>query len=931
MAEQTLIDTVRLKESLDIVEVIKRYIPLKKDGAEWAACCPFHNEATPSFKVSPSKQIFHCFGCGAAGDVIRFVQDYERVDFVTACELLQAGISNSPPRDTQAPPKKKPAQWTPILPVPETAHAPPREHKYRGAPEAIYPYLDRDGRPLGYVYRCLNSEGGKEPCPLVWARNERGETMWRWQAFPEPRPLYGLNRLAGRDSVLLVEGEKCADYGQRAQEDFAVVTWPGGCGAVGKTDFSPLAGRMVVIWPDCDSKRVKLSKAEIEAGADPEAQPYRPETEQPGMKAALQIVDILLALDPPANVFMVPIPSPGLKKDGWDIADAIEAGLTGEALVKHIRGTAQPATSRPAPPAVKSDEGGEAKPPRGRGKSGGEAPGGDQRPEIRLGGGRLVDAMREAANVLFRRGEDPPYFQRGGMGILQWVNRVDRERVRHGEKEIIKGALCLQPVTSGWLRARMMEEIRFTRWHDKAEAYLDVNLPKEYTESYLERGEYWAPVLRAVVEAPFIRQDGTVSHKPGFDPRSGVYLDLDPTIDWPLPPARKKGEVIDPVTDKYLVKARHVLWDLFESFRPETMVDVSVLVAMLLTAVQKSELGATPGFMVSAPTPGAGKGKIVDIIGMIATGRAMPMAPMPADGRGNVDAKEFRQSMGTQVMNGDKFIVIDEVRGTLNDAVLNSFMTQQSVPFRILGASKMAMLRPTESIYVALGNNCKVHADAGRRWLGAYIVPGVARTEERENLRDTPAYARENRGKLVCAALTVLHSYMHMGSPAQEGARLGSYETWASKIVGAMMWAKLGNPIESQQRWREHDEGTARLAALLEAWYYKYRDPRAPAGLASQPMPAGEVCKDVGMMGADVMDIDGDIRDAVLAVAGDKGGANVNKLGAFLKAHTKAVVRGAITGPDGKERPADLWVEPTGERKHAKLWTVFVTLLQEKM
>src|SRR5213595_1200170 len=79
----------------DIVEVIGSYFPLKRAGANFKALCPFHQEKTPSFMVSPSRQTFHCFGCGAGGSVFRFVMEYEHVDFPAAVRRLaaRAGIS----------------------------------------------------------------------------------------------------------------------------------------------------------------------------------------------------------------------------------------------------------------------------------------------------------------------------------------------------------------------------------------------------------------------------------------------------------------------------------------------------------------------------------------------------------------------------------------------------------------------------------------------------------------------------------------------------------------------------------------------------------------------------------------------------------------------------------------------------------------------
>src|SRR6201991_3986815 len=73
---------------VDIVDVIERRVPLKKAGREWTACCPFHNERSPSFYVSPQKQFFHCFGCGAHGSAIKFIMDYDRLEFPDAIEEL---------------------------------------------------------------------------------------------------------------------------------------------------------------------------------------------------------------------------------------------------------------------------------------------------------------------------------------------------------------------------------------------------------------------------------------------------------------------------------------------------------------------------------------------------------------------------------------------------------------------------------------------------------------------------------------------------------------------------------------------------------------------------------------------------------------------------------------------------------------------------
>ena len=81
-----VIEEVRMKN--DIVDVISGYVKLQKKGANYFGLCPFHNEKSPSFSVSPGKQMYYCFGCGAGGNVLTFVMEYENYTFQEALQSL---------------------------------------------------------------------------------------------------------------------------------------------------------------------------------------------------------------------------------------------------------------------------------------------------------------------------------------------------------------------------------------------------------------------------------------------------------------------------------------------------------------------------------------------------------------------------------------------------------------------------------------------------------------------------------------------------------------------------------------------------------------------------------------------------------------------------------------------------------------------------
>ncbi|ROR23601.1 DNA primase [Vibrio crassostreae] len=87
---------------LDIVDIVDARVKLKKKGKNYGACCPFHNEKTPSFSVSQEKQFYHCFGCGVHGNAIDFIMEFERLDFVEAIEELASFLGLDVPREQRS-------------------------------------------------------------------------------------------------------------------------------------------------------------------------------------------------------------------------------------------------------------------------------------------------------------------------------------------------------------------------------------------------------------------------------------------------------------------------------------------------------------------------------------------------------------------------------------------------------------------------------------------------------------------------------------------------------------------------------------------------------------------------------------------------------------------------------------------------------------
>lgn len=267
-------DTDRLRREVSLSDTAEKFgVSLVKDGSEWLALCPFHQDDTPSFTIFTGRdqvQRMHCFGCGAKGDVLDFVQQIKRVDLPGAIRILNGAVAgpNIAPRRVEV--RDAYADITASDPIEAlepgkrvTLYNPKRAGTERewGAfvPSMIFPYRREDGSLFGYVLRHDLPEGKKETPMVMWVRLPNGRETWCRFPFPKPRPLYGLEAL-GDGQVIVVEGEKCRDALAKATGR-VVVSWSGGTEGMKHTDWTPLRGRAVIIWPDADAPGMGTSEA----------------------------------------------------------------------------------------------------------------------------------------------------------------------------------------------------------------------------------------------------------------------------------------------------------------------------------------------------------------------------------------------------------------------------------------------------------------------------------------------------------------------------------------------------------------------------------------------------------------------------------------------------------------------------------------------
>lgn len=292
-----LFDNVKAALAPRLPEVLAELLPGGRVSGREYVCASLQGDAGTSCSTSIDTGKGSDFATGESwGDVIALaakvwsMRQGEAAQELARLYHIDAGQN--------APPLRQPATFSVILPVPDAAPQPPRQHAQHGQASALWRYADGQGRTLGYVARFETPEG-KVILPLCFGQYGTGRPQWVWKALPEPRPLYNLPSLAAAPAdarVLLVEGEKTADVAQMLFPHCAVLTWSGGANAAGKADWSPLAGRAIIIWPDND---------------------------EPGFKAALEIAALLKSIAASVHIVLPPASLP----EKWDVADSAPEGF----------------------------------------------------------------------------------------------------------------------------------------------------------------------------------------------------------------------------------------------------------------------------------------------------------------------------------------------------------------------------------------------------------------------------------------------------------------------------------------------------------------------------------------------------------------------------------------------------------------------------
>ncbi len=356
--------------------------------------------------------------------------------------------------------------------------------------------------------------------------------------------------------------------------------------------------------------------------------------------------------------------------------------------------------------------------------------------------------------------------------------------------------------------------------YDKRSHTLEPALPPPWVaETLRDRGGWKFPVLEGIVSTPTLLPDGSILDRPGYDQETGLFV----ALDRPYPPVPLRPTFDDARSALGLLQQPFMDF-LFDDTSPANF---SATLAALLTVLCRYTIqGDVPLFAVTATTRRSGKGLLVDVISIIATGRTAPRWAQPRDR----DGDEERKRMLAIGLAGDPLILIDNLTRPLGSEALDIALTcQGTFADRTLGTHQIKEA-PMHAVFFATGNNITYKADTAPRVVPIALDPKMERPEERTGFQqdDLRAWVRNERPRLVTAALTLMRAYFEAGCPQQSIIPMGGFEAWSALVRQALGWAGEADPLAGQKTLAlEHDTGSENLRSLLVSWEACYKDKAA--------------------------------------------------------------------------------------------------------
>jgi hypothetical protein len=363
----------------------------------------------------------------------------------------------------------------------------------------------------------------------------------------------------------------------------------------------------------------------------------------------------------------------------------------------------------------------------------------------------------------------------------------------------------IEPLSNATLTEYITRTAKIFKYNERKKKWDHAVPPDKLVNIILDRGN-WRGMrpLEGIVEVPTVRLDGTILDTPGYDEQTGLIYQPSVAFD-PIKRQPTKQDAQQAIAE---------LLDLacdFPFAAPSALYKAAWLSA-LLTPFVRTSIPTAPMFLVDSNIRGSGKSKLCDIIAIIATGRPMPRTINPHHD------EEFKKLVTSLAIAGSTLVMIDNITGSLGSQALDAVLTAATWKDRILGKSEMTREIPLSTIWFGTGNNVELKGDLCRRTIHIRLKTNDEAPETRQNFKykDLLETVQERRSRFAACALTILRAYVAAGSPPQT-LRAMDFREWSNVVRGAVVWAGMADPAETQVELAQADGDRSALSLFLNA------------------------------------------------------------------------------------------------------------------
>jgi hypothetical protein len=365
-------------------------------------------------------------------------------------------------------------------------------------------------------------------------------------------------------------------------------------------------------------------------------------------------------------------------------------------------------------------------------------------------------------------------------------------------------ALMLVRVTPEWVKKRVGEIAQTQKYLKGDGIWVNTNMPVEYVNGLVKLAG-WSKLrpLNAIARAPFVREDGSICDRPGYDSRTRVlYV---PSTEYPAIPA-------DP-DQNCAREALERIRGVFDQFPYKEPASESAFLSHILAECSRLAIDNCPMYFYDAPQAGSGKGLLQEMAARIVHGSDPAIRPWVGDG------DEIRKSLYASLLAGDRSLWFDNVPtgNKVRSAELCAFITSSTWKDRKLGESETLGI-PNKCILVASGNNVTPVGDLARRSLVVRLDANTEKLKERRfkipegMLRP---YVMEHRPQMLVDALTVIKAFHATKDIPEMPVPLQSFGQWGHFCREPLIWLGFPDPVITQKETDDENTGVGDVFARL--------------------------------------------------------------------------------------------------------------------